>query len=234
MSPSTPAASALSAHLRSVTSWYTRPPCACTCSTTQRGLPSTVVKKRIPSSSAILTHRSMLPRSTRVDFSTMALKPMGLSVRERIRRMPARSSWPWAYTIDSGWTTPMPPAADTAATSSGLEHGYMAPPMIGTSMPSSLVRAVCRIDIGSRSQHLVTLGATRKPQLTVQSRTAPERRAERQAEPRQPAARHDTQSSCHARLCLLPTKDDASRAGPGGSPADRPAVRRFGDLGDKA
>src|SRR5438067_505908 len=39
---------------------------------------------------------------------------------------------------------PMPPAADTAATSSGLEHGYIAPPTSGSSTPASRVSAVAR------------------------------------------------------------------------------------------
>src|SRR5882724_7637451 len=38
--------------------------------------------------------------------------------------------------------TPMPPASDTAATSSGLLHGYMAPQISGTSMPSWRVTVV--------------------------------------------------------------------------------------------
>src|SRR5262245_14208326 len=37
---------------------------------------------------------------------------------------------------------PMPPAADTAPTSSGLEHGYIAPQISGTSMPACSVRGV--------------------------------------------------------------------------------------------
>ncbi len=41
-----------------------------------------------------------------------------------------------------GWMTPSPPASDTAATSSGLLHGYMAPQMSGTSMPTARVKAV--------------------------------------------------------------------------------------------
>src|SRR5688500_19253426 len=43
-----------------------------------------------------------------------------------------------------GWTMPMPPASDTAATSSGLLQGYMAPQISGTSMPASRVSAVSR------------------------------------------------------------------------------------------
>ena len=40
--------------------------------------------------------------------------------------------------------TPMPPASETAATSSGLLHGYMAPQISGTSMPSWRVSGVSR------------------------------------------------------------------------------------------
>ena len=35
----------------------------------------------------------------------------------------------------------MPPARDTAATSSGLLQGYIGPPISGTSMPSCRVKA---------------------------------------------------------------------------------------------
>jgi len=38
--------------------------------------------------------------------------------------------------------TPMPPASETAATSSGLLHGYMAPQISGTSTPSWRVTGV--------------------------------------------------------------------------------------------
>ncbi len=37
---------------------------------------------------------------------------------------------------------PIPPAAETAATSSGLLHGYIAPQISGTSMPSCSVNRV--------------------------------------------------------------------------------------------
>jgi hypothetical protein len=37
---------------------------------------------------------------------------------------------------------PMAPASDTAATSSGFVHGYIAPQMSGTSMPTWRVNAV--------------------------------------------------------------------------------------------
>src|SRR4029077_16640803 len=40
--------------------------------------------------------------------------------------------------------TPIPPASDAAATSSGLLHGYMAPQISGTSMPSWRVSGVSR------------------------------------------------------------------------------------------
>src|SRR5215218_2090905 len=38
----------------------------------------------------------------------------------------------------------MPPASETAATNSGLLHGYMAPQISGTSMPSWRVSGVSR------------------------------------------------------------------------------------------
>src|SRR5579871_2582177 len=37
---------------------------------------------------------------------------------------------------------PMAPASDAAATSSGLEHGYIAPQMMGYSIPTCLVKRV--------------------------------------------------------------------------------------------
>ena len=43
-----------------------------------------------------------------------------------------------------GCTIPMAPASDTAATSSGLLHGYIAPQMSGTSTPASRVSGVAR------------------------------------------------------------------------------------------
>ena len=43
-----------------------------------------------------------------------------------------------------GCTIPIPPASDTAATNSGLEHGYMAPHSRGTVIPASRVRGVSR------------------------------------------------------------------------------------------
>ncbi len=39
---------------------------------------------------------------------------------------------------------PIPPAADTAATSSGLLHGYMAPQMRGTSIPTWVAKELPR------------------------------------------------------------------------------------------
>jgi len=41
-----------------------------------------------------------------------------------------------------GWMMPIPPASETAATSSGLLQGYIAPQMIGTSMWACRVSAV--------------------------------------------------------------------------------------------
>src|SRR5215207_23621 len=71
-----------------------------------------------------------------------ALKPIGRLVRRRMRRRPARKSWPWTYVSEIGCTIPMPPASDTAATSSGLLHGYIAPQMSGTSTPAWRVNGV--------------------------------------------------------------------------------------------
>ena len=39
--------------------------------------------------------------------------------------------------MDMGWMMPRPPASLAAATSSGLEQGYMAPQISGTSTPAS-------------------------------------------------------------------------------------------------
>jgi hypothetical protein len=47
---------------------------------------------------------------------------------------------------------PMPPAADTAATSSGLEHGYIAPQISGTSMPSCRENAVVEGGVTGRGE----------------------------------------------------------------------------------
>src|SRR3569623_640845 len=44
--------------------------------------------------------------------------------------------------METGWTTPIAPASETAATSSGLVHGYMAPQISGTSMPTWRVNTV--------------------------------------------------------------------------------------------
>src|SRR5262249_30578434 len=41
-----------------------------------------------------------------------------------------------------GWTMPIAPASEIAATSSGLLQGYIAPPTSGTSIPASRVSAV--------------------------------------------------------------------------------------------
>src|SRR5215471_3989843 len=71
-----------------------------------------------------------------------AFMPIGFEVSRRIRRSPSRKSWPWTYVSEIGCTTPSPPASETAATSSGLLHGYMAPHTSGTRMPAWRVRAV--------------------------------------------------------------------------------------------
>src|SRR5947209_5421926 len=51
----------------------------------------------------------------------------------------------------------MPPASDTAATSSGLLHGYIAPPTIGSAMPS------CRVSAVSKGDALIVVSAPRHP-----------------------------------------------------------------------
>ena len=82
-------------------------------------------------------HRSIAPcaRGTALDDCSMsAFMPMGFDVSRRTRRSPARNSWPWTYVSEIGWTMPRPPASDTAATSSGLLQGYIAPHRIGTSI----------------------------------------------------------------------------------------------------
>ena len=60
--------------------------------------------------------------------------------------MPARRSCLCTNVIEIGWMIPSPPAADTAAISSGLLHGYIAPQISGTSTPAWRVNAVA-IDI---------------------------------------------------------------------------------------
>ena len=72
----------------------------------------------------------------------MTFMPTGFAVSERIRAIPSSKSWPCTYTSDIGCTMPIPPASDTAATSSGLLHGYIAPQIRGTWIPASRVSAV--------------------------------------------------------------------------------------------
>src|ERR1035437_2925062 len=71
-----------------------------------------------------------------------ALKPIGLLVRRLMSRSPSRYSCPCTYVSEIGCTIPMPPASLTAATSSGLLHGYIGPQMSGTSMPTCVVNGV--------------------------------------------------------------------------------------------
>ena len=66
-------------------------------------------------------------------FSISALKPIGLLVKERIYFIPSLKSYPCTNVRLTGCTIAMPPPSDAAATSSGLEHGYIAPQMIGYS-----------------------------------------------------------------------------------------------------
>ena len=69
--------------------------------------------------------------------SISALNPTGLEVSVRMRRRPARNSWPCTKVSEMGWMTPRPPASLTAATSSGFEHGYIGPLISGTAMPAA-------------------------------------------------------------------------------------------------
>src|SRR5688500_147606 len=67
-----------------------------------------------------------------------ALKPTGLPRASFcVSRTPSRKSWPCTYVREIGWMMPIPPAAETAPTSSGLLHGYIAPQMIGSSIAAS-------------------------------------------------------------------------------------------------
>ena len=142
-SPSTPPSRPLSAHFRSVTSWYTTPPAACTRSHTQRGLPSEVRKNRTPSSSAVSTQRTMRLWYVLLDASISALKPMGAPPLNALMcRSPSRKSYLWTYVSAIGCTMPSPPALLTAATNSGLLHGYMGPQMSGTRIWAWRVSAV--------------------------------------------------------------------------------------------
>src|SRR6476469_3994091 len=61
--------------------------------------------------------------------------------------------------------TPIPPASETAATSSGLLHGYMAPQISGTSMPSWRVKGVSRREVtaGMLSETSAILRIVRSP-----------------------------------------------------------------------
>ena len=68
--------------------------------------------------------------------------PIGFAVSRRMRRRPSRKSWPCTQVSEMGWTIPIPPASETAATSSGLLQGYMAPHTSGTSIPACSVRGV--------------------------------------------------------------------------------------------
>ena len=95
MSPWTPASTAFWAHFRSVTSWYTTPPTCATASTTHRGLPREVTKKRTPSSRARSTQRTIRWWYAWDEDSMRAFIPTGREVRERIFRSPSRKSYPW-------------------------------------------------------------------------------------------------------------------------------------------
>jgi len=100
------------------------------------------MKKRTPSSRATSTHRSIRLRYVFDDASISAFIPIGFEVSRRINRSPSRKSWPWTYVSEIGCTIPIPPASETAATSSGLLHGYIAPQISGTSIPAWRVSGV--------------------------------------------------------------------------------------------
>jgi len=102
----------------------------------QRGLPSAVMKKRMPSSSAMSIHERICRWNSLTVFSMMALKPSACRQLADASD-PLRKSRPWAKTIDIGWTTPSAPASLAAATSSGLEQGYIAPQISGRATPAS-------------------------------------------------------------------------------------------------
>src|SRR5262245_14144215 len=74
-----------------------------------------------------------------------AFMPIGLCVSARMRRSPSRKPSPWTNVNVTGWAMPIPPASETAATSSTLLHGYMAPPMSGTSTRAWRVSGVSSV-----------------------------------------------------------------------------------------
>jgi hypothetical protein len=78
------------------------------------------------------------------DCSINRFIPIGRSVMDRIICSASAKSHPYTYVKETGWPTPMPPALETAVTSSGLLHGYIGPQMIGRAIPASRVRRVAR------------------------------------------------------------------------------------------
>ena len=74
--------------------------------------------------------------------------PTGLSVSSRMRSSPSRNPYPQTCVRVMGCTMPRPPASLTAATSSGLLHGYMGPQISGTSIPACDVKGVVRVVMG--------------------------------------------------------------------------------------
>jgi hypothetical protein len=70
-----------------------------------------------------------------------------------------------------GWMIPIPPASDTAATSSGLLQGYIAPQMTGTSIPAWRASGVSSREglIPARGASAPWARATTSPAVSVMS-----------------------------------------------------------------
>ena len=73
-----------------------------------------------------------------------ALNPIGLLVRDRMYLIPSRKLYPWTKVRLTGCNIDIPPPFEAAATSSGLEHGYIAPQIIGNSTPACLVKLLLK------------------------------------------------------------------------------------------
>ena len=102
-------------------------------------------------------HCDILSRYLSLPFSIRALNPSGLSVLDRIYLIPSSRPWfrsglsnPWTTVSETGWMIAMPPPSAAAAPSSGLEHGYIAPQIIGNSTPACWVSLFPTIEPISR------------------------------------------------------------------------------------
>ena len=102
------------------------------------------MKKRTPSSSAMSIHRSIRSRYILDDCSMSAFMPKGRSVTLLMSRKPSSVVVAVHVGHRHGLHDADGAGADAAATSSGLEHGYMAPQMIGRSTPTCRVNRVER------------------------------------------------------------------------------------------